>query len=171
MDQPIPNWRQAGRGIQSWKGAIVAPERYHLPNCKQASLLTKTSWDSGQSTSAGKISQRSAPQERYTVHLRRRAGCTPRKPSSRDGGCNKLQPPSAGDCARQASGHLSCLDLGRAQNAGPTKSEPLWSTREPEPEWLRPGKCMQPRPTSNSSWQSHLEAEQCRLGKHTHREQ
>ena len=30
---------------------IVAPERHYLPNCKQASLLTKTSWDSGRSTS------------------------------------------------------------------------------------------------------------------------
>ena len=49
-----------------------------------------------------------------------------------------------GECAHQASGHLSCSDLGRAQNADPTKSAPLWSTQEPEPEQLRPGKCMQP---------------------------
>ena len=46
---------------------------------------------------------------------------------------------------RQAPGHLSCSDLARAQNAGPTESVPLWSTREPEPERLRPGKCTQPR--------------------------
>ena len=26
-------------GSQSWKGAITAPERHYLPNCKQASLL------------------------------------------------------------------------------------------------------------------------------------
>ena len=32
------------------KGAIAAPERHYLPNCKQASLLTKTSWGSGQSS-------------------------------------------------------------------------------------------------------------------------
>ena len=50
-----------------------------------------------------------------------------------------------GVCARQAPGRLSFLDLKRAQNAGPTKSVPLWSTREPEPEWFRPGKCTQPR--------------------------
>ena len=31
------------------------------------------------------------------------------------------------------------------KNAGPTKSVPLWSTREPEPEWLRPGELMQPQ--------------------------
>ena len=45
-------------------------------------------------------------------------------------------------CARKAAGRLSCSNLGKAQNAHPTKSVPLWSTREPEPEWLRPGKCM-----------------------------
>ena len=28
----------------------------------------------------------------------------------------------------QAPGHLSCSDLGRAQNSGPTKSAPLWNT-------------------------------------------
>ena len=41
--------------------------------------------------------------------------------------------------------HLSYSDLGRAQNAGPTKSAPLRNTRVPEPERLRPGRCMQPR--------------------------
>ena len=90
-------------------------------------------------------SQRSAPQKRHMAHLRRCASCTPRKLSGWDGGGDKLQPSPGGDCARQAPGHLSCSDLGRAQNAGPTKSAPLWSTREPEPEQLRPGKCMQPR--------------------------
>ena len=43
-----------------------------------------------------------------------------------------------GQCTCQAPGHLSCLDLGRAQNAHPTDSVPLWSTQEPEQ--LRPGK-------------------------------
>ena len=46
-----------------------------------------------------------------------------------------------GQCTRQAPGHLSCSDLERAQNARPTKSVPLQSTREPEPEQLTPGKC------------------------------
>ena len=85
-------------------------------------------------------SQRSVPQKRHTAHLRRCSGCTPRKPSGRDGGGNKSQ-----NCARQAPGHLSCSDLGRAQNAEPTKSAPLMTTRVPEPEWLRPGKCIQLR--------------------------
>ena len=81
-------------------------------------------------------SQRSAPQRRHMAHLSRCSHCTPRKPS----GC-----PTWGVCTHQALGRLSCSKLGRAQNAGPTDSVPLWSTREPEPEQLRPGKCMQPR--------------------------
>ena len=44
-----------------------------------------------------------------------------------------------------STGHLSSLGLGRAQNTSPTKSVPLWSTQEPEPEQLRPGKCTKPR--------------------------
>jgi len=35
--------------------------------------------------------------------------------------------------------------MGRAQNAGPTESIPLWSTQEPELEQLRPGKYKKPR--------------------------
>ena len=50
-----------------------------------------------------------------------------------------------GQCARQVPGRLSCLDLGRAQNALPTQSVPLQSTWEPEPEQLRPGKCTKHR--------------------------
>ena len=55
--------RQAGEGSQSQKGAITAPERHHLPNCKQASLLTKTSWDSGRSTSTKRVAARDQPPE------------------------------------------------------------------------------------------------------------
>ena len=73
------------------------------------------------------------------IHLRRCASFTPRKPSSREG-----EAISRSDHSRQTPGHLSCLDLGRSQNAGPTKSAPLRTTWVPEPEWLRPGKCIQP---------------------------
>ena len=89
-------------------------------------------------------SQRSAPQRRYTTHLRQCSRCTPRKPRGWDlGGDDTL--PTWGECSRQAPGRLSCSHLGRAQNAGPTESVPLWSTQEPEHEWLRPGKCTKPR--------------------------
>ena len=51
-----------------------------------------------------------------------------------------------GECVlAKPPGHLSCSDLGRAQNTGPTKSAPLWNTQKPESEQLRPGKCTQPR--------------------------
>ena len=44
---------------------------------------------------------------------------------------------SCSDRARQTPSHLSCSDLGRAQNAGPTESVSLWSTPVPEPvRWL-----------------------------------
>ena len=52
---------------------------------------------------------------------------------------------SHSDCARQTPHHLSCSDLGRAQNAGQTESAPLRTTQVPEPERLRPGRCMKPR--------------------------
>ena len=43
------------RGQPEPEGAIEAPERHPIPNCKQTSLLTKTSWDSRWSTSAGRV--------------------------------------------------------------------------------------------------------------------
>ena len=91
----------------------------------------------------------------------------PQKPSGWARGSDKSHR-TLGERTRQAPGLLSCSDQGRAQNTGPTKSELLWSTQEPEPEQLRPGKCMQPRACS---LQRNLEPEQCRLGKHTHHEQ
>ena len=151
MDRPIPRWRQAGKGSQNQKGAITAPERHPTPNCKQASLLTKNSWDSGQSTFARKIAAREQ------LPRRRRAHCTPRKPNGWDSGGDKSHPSTGDDYAHQGSGHLSCSDLERVQNAGPTKSAPLWSIREPEPERLKPGKGMQTRACSRQ-----LSAEQHR---------
>ena len=74
------------------------------------------------------------------------------------------------DRARQTPGYLSCSDLGRAQNAGPTESEPLRSTRVPEPERLDLGIAYNAGPASDSSRQSKLEPKQRRQGKHTHLE-
>ena len=133
---------ETGRqGQPSWKGAIVAPERHHLPNCKQASLLTKTSWDSGWSTSDGRVTARDQLPRRDTRHTRESVPVV--HPENQVAGMEKAI--SHSDCAHQVLGRLSCSDLGRAQNAGPTKSAPLWSTQVPEPERLRPGKCIQPR--------------------------
>ena len=71
------------------------------------------------------------------IRLRRCAGCIPRKPSGREA-------ISRSNRTRQTPHHLSCSDLGRAQNTG-HKTAPLRTTRVPEPERLRPGRCMQPR--------------------------
>ena len=94
-------------------------------------------------------SPRSAPQKRHMAQLRRHAHCTPRKLAT---------------CISQTwDGHKA-----QAQpSLRPTKSAPLWRTREPEPERLRPGRCMQPRARIRQFWQSNLEPEQCSLGKHT----
>ena len=125
------------------------PERHHLPNCKQASLLTKTSWDSGRSTSTWE----GAP----VVH-----------PENRMAGTGEVIGPS--DHAHQTPGHLSCSNLGRAQNAGPTEFAPLRTTRVPEPEPLRPGKCIQHMAGLRQFPAERLEPDQCRQGKHKHRE-
>ena len=50
-----------------------------------------------------------------------------------------------GQCTPQTPGCLSFSGLGRAKKAHPTKSVPLRSMQEPEPEQLRPGKCMKHR--------------------------
>ena len=128
MDWPIPHWRQAGEGSQSQRGNRGPREASYTK--VQADFVANQDflgfrmvdicWEG--------CSQRSAPQKRHTTHLRRRAGCIARKPRSWDRGGDKSQPSTGGDCARQAPGHLSCLDLGWAQNVGPTKSAPLWST-------------------------------------------
>ena len=116
-------------------------------------------------------SQRSVPQKRLMAHLRRCTSCTSRKPSGRDRGGNKSQPQlgvtaltkhlvtwaaQTGEehktqaqsslclCGVPENLNLSCLDLGSALNPGHT---------------------------SDSSWQSNLEPELCRLGKHTSHEQ
>ena len=142
MDWPIPHRRQGvGSASQSRKGANSAPERASPTKLRTGfQFLTKDFlrfwtvdiYQEGRS-------QRSAPEKTHMAHLRQ---CTQETKWLGRGG-DKMHH-TKGECAHQASGHLSCSDLGRAQNAGPTKSAPLWSTQEPEPEQLRPGKCMQP---------------------------
>ena len=112
-------------------------------------------------------SQRSAPQKRHTRH-------TGDGHSQGHPGIQAAGTPEVIRCnhrlwrvSSQAHGHLSFSDWGRVQNAGPTESALLLSTRESELEWLRPGNCMQPRA---HSLQSNLKPEQCSLGNHTHNE-
>ena len=69
-------------------------------------MLTKTSWGSGRSTSA--------LEGALVVH-----------PENQVAGTGEVI--SRSDRA-QTTDHLSSLDLGRAQNAGPTESAPLRTT-------------------------------------------
>ena len=149
-DRPIPRRRQGGRRVTARarrQGANLAPETgipyqtsSRLPDANQVFL---GSWMADVHQEGR--SQRSALQRRHIAHLRQRSCCTPRKPSSWDHEGDKMHRSTWGECAHQAPVYLSCLDLGRAKNAGPTESVPLWSTQEPEPEQLRPGKCTQPK--------------------------
>ena len=111
MDRPISHLGQAGKGSQSHKGAIAAPERHPIPNCKQTLLLTKTSWDFGRSTSTRRVAAKDQLPRRDTRHAR----YTPRKPSCWDWGGDKSQPSTGGDYTHQGTGHLSSSDLERAQ--------------------------------------------------------
>ena len=85
------------------------------------------------------------------AHLSQLSHGAPGQLSGWNQGGDKMAPPTWGECARQAPGHLNCLDLGMAQNVRPTESVPLWSTQEPEPEWLRPGKHHNPGPALDRS--------------------
>ena len=65
---PSPTGDNQAGGSQSWKGAIAASERHPLPNCKQAQLLTKSSWDSGWWTSAWRVMPEiSSPEETHST--------------------------------------------------------------------------------------------------------
>ena len=134
---PTPSRRQRGsqkaRGNLGPRDSILHQTVSRLPVANQVFL---GSWmvdicQEGRSL-------RSAPQRRHTAHLRQCPCSTPRK---RAAGTREVTRCTAhlGQCARQAPGHLSCSHLGRAQNACPTESVPLWSIREPER--FRPGKC------------------------------
>ena len=106
MDWPIPRWRQAGKGSQSQKGAITAPERHPIPNCKQTSSLTKIFGilDS-QHLPGGSQPEISFPEEKHGARV------YTQKPSGWDRGGDKSQPSSGDDYTFQGTGHLSYLDL------------------------------------------------------------
>ena len=112
-------------------------------------------------------SQRSAPQNRHTAHLRRRTHCTPRKLSSRDRGGDKSQPqPGTTAPAKHQVTWAAWTGEGHKMQAQPSLS--LWGV----PEYLNLsgldlGSAYNPGLASDSSQQSSLELEQCRLGKHT----
>ena len=89
------------QSLKGWKGAIAAPERHYLPNCKQASLLRLLGvLDSHHPPEKGR--------QRYTQKTERQG--------------------KAIDAATALAKLLSHSDLGRAQSTVPTESEPLRAT-------------------------------------------
>ena len=148
MDWPIPCQRQGAGGRQPEpergklgpRDGIPYQTANRLPVSKQDILgfwMVDIRWEGH--------SQRSAPHKRHTRHTG--DGHSQGHPGIQTAGTAEVI--RCNHCLRgvssQAHGHLSFSDWGRAQNAGPTESAPLWSLQEPEPEWLRPGKCRQPR--------------------------
>ena len=69
--------------------------------------------------------------------------------------CQELSEVSSGLRALPRSKPLRFRFSGTPQNAGPTECVPFWSTQEPEPEQLRPGKCTQ--------LSAHLRQSPCRI--------
>ena len=146
---PCPCQRQRGRQVAARarrRGGISAPETTHSTKLWAGSqFLTKSSCDPGWLTSTRRVTVRdqlprgdtwytwdgtlAAHQGNWAAGTREVIRCTTH----------------LGECAHQAPGHLSCSDLGRAENADPTESVPLWSTQKHEPEQLKPGKYTQPR--------------------------
>ena len=123
----------------------LGPRNSILYQTVSSQLLTKSSWDPGWLTTARRVTVRDQISRGDTWHTW--DGTLVVHPGNQRAGTEEVirLTTQLGECTCQAPGHLSCSDLGRAQIAGPTESVPLWSTREPEPEQLRPGKCMQPR--------------------------
>ena len=66
-------------------------------------------------------SQRLAPQNRHTAHLRRRAHCTPRKPSAWNRGGDKPQPSTGGHYARQSTWSPQLLGPGTGAKRRPNQ--------------------------------------------------
>ena len=144
-----PCWRQRGRWVAAragrW-GAISAPDMASSTKPWAGSwLLTKVSWDPGQLTSTRRVAVRDQLPRGDTQHTW--DGALEANTGNQGAGTGEVIrcTTQLGECACQAPSCLSCLDLERAQNAGPTESVPLWTTLESEPEQLRTWKCTQSR--------------------------
>ena len=167
MDPPIPCRRLAGEGSQIWKGAIVAPERHHLPNCKQASLLTKTPWDSVWSTSSMRVSARDlSPEETHGTPEKARRLYTQK--TEQQGWGRRCHSPHLGETV--LAKHL-VICAAQTWEGHKTQAQPsLHLCGVPKNLNLSDldlGSALNPGPASDSSQQSNLEPEQGRLGKHT----
>ena len=179
MDWPVPRWRQAGIGVgwgggwsQSWKRAIRAPERQPLPNCKQAPLLTKSSWDSGQLTSARRVTARDQLPRRDTRHTWE--GTPVVHPEKWMAGMWEAIRRTAHLGVTALTKHLVTW-AAQTWEGHKTQAQPslrLWGVlKNLNLSSLDLESVHNPGPTSDSSRQSNLEAEKCRPWKHTRGEQ
>ena len=125
-------------------GAISAPETASSTKLQAGSkLLTKSSWDPGVLTSTRRVAVRGQLPRGDTAHLRQCSRCAPRRQSGwAQGGDTTHRTPWRVRWPSTWSPAL--LGPGKGTECRP-KCVPLWSTREPEAEWLRPGKCTQAR--------------------------
>ena len=103
---------------KGWKGAITAPERLYLPNCKQAFLLRLLGvLDSPHLPGKGR--------QRYTQKTEQQGEAISRSDRAR-------QPPEL-------------LGPGKGAKGRPNRICASEGYLRAEPERLRPGRCMQPR--------------------------
>ena len=143
---PAPHWRQRGRHATvryGRQGAISAPETSILHQTVSrlpvANHVFLGSWTVDICQEGRSL--RSAPQRRHTAHLRWCSHGAPRKPSARDQGGDKDHGPP-GTVHLPSSWSPELLRPGTGTTRRPNESVPLRSAREPEPDQLRPGKCM-----------------------------
>ena len=144
MDWPIPTrGREAG-------GGQPKPERGNLPETASSTkpragsqLLAKT-WGSGWVTSARRVRARDQLPRGDTQHIWE--GVPTAHPENQAAGTGVVirRSPHLGRVHSPSNWSLELLGPGKGTKHRP-KSAPWWSTREPEPEWLRAEKCMQPR--------------------------
>ena len=125
-------------------------------------MLTKISWDSGWSTSARRVAARDQLQKRHMAHLRRCADCIPRKLIGRDSRGDKSQQPQS-----PSTWSPELLEPGKGTKCRPIQVCLCGIPGNLNLNSLELGNALNPGPTSDSSRQSNLEPEQCRLGKHT----
>ena len=142
-----------------------------MPNCKQTSLLTKTSWHSGWSTSGRRVAARDQLPRRDTWHTW--DGAPVVHPENWAAGMGEVISRSLQLEATVLTKHLVTW-AAQTWDGHKTQAQPslhLCGVLENlNLSGLDLGSACNPGPASDSSRQSKLESEQCRLGKHTCRE-
>ena len=150
------------------EGGITAPERHPTPNCKQTLLLTKSSWDSGQSTSTRRVTARDHLPKRDTRHTWE--GTPVVHPENRVAGTVDVISCSLHLGATMCTEHLvtwAAQTWDRCKMQVQTSLRLGGVSKNLNLRGLYLGSACKPGTTSDSSWESNLESEQCRLGKHT----